>query len=87
MTKTEVSAAAETEPDLSYEQARTELAGVVAQLESGGASLAESMTLWERGEHLADICQRWLDGARARIDAAAPLSADDDQPAIDVEDD
>ncbi|GAA2683058.1 MULTISPECIES: exodeoxyribonuclease VII small subunit [Actinoplanes] len=55
---------------LSYEQARTELAGVVDRLEQGGGSLEESLALWERGEKLADVCQRWLDGARARIDAA-----------------
>ena len=56
--------------NLSYEKARTELAAVVERLEAGGSSLEESLALWERGEQLADICQRWLDGARARIDAA-----------------
>lgn len=56
--------------ELSYEQARTELAGVVEQLERGGSSLEESLTLWERGEKLADVCQKWLDGARQRIDTA-----------------
>jgi exodeoxyribonuclease VII small subunit len=56
--------------ELSYEQARTELAGVVEQLERGGSSLEESLTLWERGEKLADVCQQWLDGARQRIDTA-----------------
>lgn len=55
---------------LSYEQARAELAGVVERLEAGGTSLEESLALWERGEQLAATCQRWLDGARARIDAA-----------------
>ncbi|WP_319463806.1 exodeoxyribonuclease VII small subunit [Micromonospora sp. RTP1Z1] len=55
---------------LSYEQARAELAQVVERLETGGTSLEESLALWERGEQLAEICQRWLDGARARIDAA-----------------
>lgn len=54
----------------SYEAARDELIEVVRRLEAGGASLAESMQLWERGEKLADICQRWLDGARARVDRA-----------------
>ncbi|OKI58217.1 exodeoxyribonuclease VII small subunit [Micromonospora sp. CB01531] len=54
---------------LSYEQARAELAGVVERLEAGGTSLEESLALWERGEQLAETCQRWLDGARARIDA------------------
>jgi exodeoxyribonuclease VII small subunit len=56
--------------NLSYEQARTELAGVVERLETGGSSLEESLALWERGEQLADICQRWLDGARERIEKA-----------------
>ncbi|MEU7619132.1 exodeoxyribonuclease VII small subunit [Micromonospora rifamycinica] len=55
---------------LSYEQARAELAQVVERLEAGGTSLEESLALWERGERLAADCQRALDGARARIDAA-----------------
>jgi exodeoxyribonuclease VII small subunit len=59
-----------TEQELSYEQARAELASVVERLEAGGSTLEESLALWERGEKLADICQRWLDGARARLDAA-----------------
>ena len=59
-----------TSTELSYEQARAELATVVEKLESGGSTLEESLALWERGEQLATICQRWLDGARARLDAA-----------------
>ena len=55
---------------LSYEQARAELASVVDRLESGGTTLEESLALWERGEQLAAACQRWLDGARQRLDAA-----------------
>ncbi|SBT51922.1 exodeoxyribonuclease VII small subunit [Micromonospora auratinigra] len=55
---------------LSYEQARAELAQVVERLEAGGTALEESLALWERGERLAAVCQRRLDGARARIDAA-----------------
>ena len=53
----------------SYEEARDELIAVVQKLETGGTSLQESIALWERGEELAKICQRWLDGARARLDA------------------
>ena len=56
--------------DLSYEAAREELAEVVRQLEQGGATLEQSLALWERGEELATICQRWLDGAQAKLDAA-----------------
>jgi exodeoxyribonuclease VII small subunit len=55
---------------LSYEQARDELAIIVQRLESGGASLEESLALWERGERLAAVCQAWLDGAKAKVDAA-----------------
>jgi exodeoxyribonuclease VII small subunit len=55
---------------LSYEEAREELVEVVRRLESGGTDLEESLALWERGEHLATVCQRWLDGARERLDAA-----------------
>ena len=43
---------------------------VVERLESGGTTLAESLALWERGEQLAATCQRWLDGARQRLEAA-----------------
>ncbi|MEU4208731.1 exodeoxyribonuclease VII small subunit [Streptomyces sp. NPDC026206] len=53
-----------------YEQARDELIDVVRRLEAGGTTLEESLALWERGEDLAKVCRRWLDGARARLDAA-----------------
>ena len=59
-----------TDEELSYEQARAELAAVVERLEAGGGTLEESLALWERGERLAEICQRGLDGARERFEAA-----------------
>ena len=62
--------------ELSYEEARAALAEVVQRLEAGGSTLEESLTLWERGEALADICQAWLDGARARLDAARRTASD-----------
>jgi exodeoxyribonuclease VII small subunit len=55
---------------ISYEAARDELAEVVASLETGGATLEDSLKLWERGEELAKICQEWLDGAKKKLDAA-----------------
>ena len=62
---------AEIDPqELGYEQARDELVDVVRKLETGGASLEESLRLWERGEALAARCEQWLAGARARLDAA-----------------
>ena len=60
----------------SYEQAREELADIVRRLEAGGVTLEESLALWERGEALATICQEWLDGARARLEAAAAAEED-----------
>ena len=68
--------AASAEPELSYEQARAELAAVVERLEAGGSTLEEALALWERGEELADICQRWLDGARKRLDDARQAHAE-----------
>ena len=55
---------------LSYEQARDQLIDVVTRLEQGGATLEESLSLWERGEALAARCQEWLDGARERLSKA-----------------
>ncbi len=54
---------------LGYEEARAELLDVVRTLEQGGASLEDSLALWERGERLAQVCQDWLDGARQRLEA------------------
>lgn len=56
--------------ELSYEAAREELVETVRRLEAGGTTLEESLGLWERGEHLATVCQQWLDGVRERLDAA-----------------
>lgn len=66
--------------DLSYEQARDELVAVVTRLEAGGATLEESLALWERGEALAARCQQWLDGARARLDAVRGSDRDGSAP-------
>ncbi|HEY2277384.1 MAG TPA: exodeoxyribonuclease VII small subunit [Streptosporangiaceae bacterium] len=67
---------------LSYEQARDELASVVKRLETGGLTLEQSLELWERGERLAAVCGRLLEGARARLSAAtAERSGDGDDDA------
>ncbi|WP_349897440.1 exodeoxyribonuclease VII small subunit [Parafrigoribacterium soli] len=59
---------------LSYEQARDELVRVVGELEQGSSTLEQSLALWERGEALAQRCEEWLIGARARLDAARSAS-------------
>jgi len=55
---------------LTYEEARNELIQVVSDLEKGTATLEETLSLWERGEALANRCEEWLLGAKARLDAA-----------------
>jgi exodeoxyribonuclease VII small subunit len=65
--------------ELSYEQARDELIETVRRLEAGGTTLEESLALWQRGEQLAEVCQRWLDGARAKLDAAVKQSEEPDR--------
>lgn len=83
---------AEQNSTMGYEQARDELIDVVRRLEAGGATLEESLALWERGEELARVCRNWLEGARARLDAA--LAAEEaeelaageaEQAAVDAE--
>jgi exodeoxyribonuclease VII small subunit len=56
--------------ELTYEEARDELAGVVRGLESGGLTLEQSLAMWERGQQLADRCQALLDAAQQRLDTA-----------------
>jgi len=53
---------------MSYEQARDELVQVVAELETGSVTLEKSMQLWERGEALANRCEKWLSGAREQLE-------------------
>ncbi|WP_423891181.1 exodeoxyribonuclease VII small subunit [Corynebacterium argentoratense] len=68
---------------MSYEQARSELAEVVGILELGQMSLDESLAYWERGEALAKACKGFLDGAKQRITAALAVQvaeAEEDDP-------
>ncbi|AIU32377.1 MULTISPECIES: exodeoxyribonuclease VII small subunit [Corynebacterium] len=55
---------------LSYEQARNELAEIVRILELGQMNLDESLTYWERGEALAKRCEEHLAGAAHRVEQA-----------------
>lgn len=61
---------------MDYESARAELVSVVERLEAGGVTLEESLSLWERGEKLADLCQSKLDGARQRLAKAQEADAE-----------
>lgn len=63
--------------ELGYEEARDQLIEVVRGLETGGLSLEESLELWEKGEALAKVCERHLEGARKRIEDALASVEDD----------
>ena len=63
---------------LGYEDCRDELIEVVHALEQGGLDLDASLTLWERGEKLAQRCEEHLAGARKRIEDALTAEAGDD---------
>jgi exodeoxyribonuclease VII small subunit len=54
---------------LSFEAALKELEAIVGRLESGDASLAEAIELYERGDRLRKQCAARLDAAQARIEA------------------
>ena len=54
--------------ELTYELARAELERVVRDLDNPDLPLDDMMTLWERGEALASMCEALLDGARRRFD-------------------
>ena len=71
--------------DMSYEQAREELMNTVKALEAGNLNLEEPLTLWKRGELLADRCQAWLDSAREALDKAQAKQAGENETSSEQE--
>lgn len=61
--------------DLSYEQAFSELEGIVEKLESEQRPLDESLQLYERGQLLVQYCMALLEQADLRIRQLNPASA------------
>jgi exodeoxyribonuclease VII small subunit len=64
--------------ELSYEEAMTELEGIVESLESQQSPLEESMKLFERGQTLSAHCSSLLESAQLRVqklvgEAAVPF--------------
>ncbi len=55
--------------ELTFEDALKELERIVGRLESGEATLDESIRLYERGDRLRQRCAERLDAAQARIEA------------------
>ncbi len=52
---------------LNFEAALTELEGIVRQLESGKTSLEDSVTAYERGMALRQICETRLKEAQLKV--------------------
>ena len=57
--------------NLSFEQAIGELESTVQRLEDGELSLAEAITLYERGMHLVQHCNNALDAAELQVQELA----------------
>jgi len=53
--------------DLTYEEALTELEGIVEALESDQNPLEETMKLYERGQALVTQCGALLDAAKLKV--------------------
>ena len=55
-------------PTLSFEDALTELEGIVASLERGEVSLDAAISAFERGTELKTLCQARLEEARMKVE-------------------
>ncbi len=53
---------------LSFEDALTELEGIVASLERGEVSLDSAVSAFERGTELKTLCQARLEEARMKVE-------------------
>ena len=60
---------------MTFEEAQKELEAIVHRLESGEASLDESITLYAEGDQLRGQCEKRLQDAQARIEKIS-LGAD-----------
>lgn len=58
---------------ITFEDALRELQTIVTQLEEGDLTLEASLALYERGQALAQTCQKYLEEAHLRVEA---LTAD-----------
>ncbi|MDT7883980.1 MAG: exodeoxyribonuclease VII small subunit [Thermoflexus sp.] len=53
--------------EMTFEEALAELERIVRALEGGGLPLEEALALYERGQALAERCQRLLQEAQLRV--------------------
>ncbi len=56
------------DPPRPFEEALTELQSIVERLEAGDLTLEEMLTLFERGQELAALCNKVLDEAELRLE-------------------
>lgn len=54
--------------EMDFEKALAELEEIVARLEAGDLTLEESLALFERGQLLADYCNKQLEAATLRVE-------------------
>jgi exodeoxyribonuclease VII small subunit len=71
MAKTSSKKTDKTLEDLSYEEAMTELEGIVEALEGEQSPLEESMKLFERGQALVTRCAALLEAAQLKVQQLA----------------
>ena len=62
----------------SFEDALAELEEIVSRLETGDLALEESLSLFERGQTLAALCNQALDQAELRLEqiGSSPMPLD-----------
>jgi exodeoxyribonuclease VII small subunit len=53
--------------EMTFEEALAELERIVRALEGGGLPLEEALALYERGQAMAERCQRLLQEAQLRV--------------------
>lgn len=58
----------DTPEEMDFEEALAELEGIVARLEAGDLTLEESLALFERGQLLAEFCNKQLEAATLRVE-------------------
>jgi exodeoxyribonuclease VII small subunit len=78
MAKKKSQSGSDSETEMSLEMAMSELGQIVSHLESGQATLDESLAQFERGMSLLRVCHRKLDLAAQRIELVTQLSAEGD---------
>jgi exodeoxyribonuclease VII small subunit len=73
------------EPGPSFEDALAQVESIIEQIESGEVGLEESLSAYERGVGLINLCRDRLDKAQQRVeDLTKKLGeADDAEPADD----